>query len=95
MVQGILGKIKSTERHILCEGKNDIGRSSTCSITISEDVDISRKHAVVEKNGDEFLVYDTDSKHGTWWGKKGLFQLFSRLPVADNTRATAVSVMCV
>ena len=79
MEKGILQKVKSTEKYVLQDGKNEIGRSSSCFITISGDIDISRFHAVIEKTNGEFCLYDSASKHGTWWKKKGLLHTFNRL----------------
>ncbi len=79
MKKGILQKAKSIEKYVLQEGKNEIGRSGSCFINISGDIDISRLHAVIEKIDGEFYLYDSGSKHGTWWKKRGILNTFSRL----------------
>ncbi len=86
MDTGILQKIKSTEKHVLRDGKNVIGRSTDCYVIISGDIDISRQHAVIEKIDSEFCLCDNKSKHGTWRKKKGTLNSYSRLKAGETHR---------
>jgi ribosomal protein L40E len=46
-----------------------IGRSPDCEIFL-DDVTVSRKHAVITKNGDDFRIEDEGSLNGTFVNKK-------------------------
>jgi hypothetical protein len=46
-----------------------IGRSPECEIFL-DDVTVSRKHAVITKNGDDFRIEDEGSLNGTFVNKK-------------------------
>jgi pSer/pThr/pTyr-binding forkhead associated (FHA) protein len=46
-----------------------IGRSPDCEIFL-DDVTVSRKHAVIAKNGDDFRIEDEGSLNGTFVNKK-------------------------
>lgn len=41
-----------------------IGRGSSCNIVL-EDLSVSRRHARILKQGDQFFIYDQDSTNGT------------------------------
>ena len=46
-----------------------IGRSPDCEIFL-DDVTVSRKHAVITKNGDDFRIEDEGSLNGTFVNRK-------------------------
>ena len=46
-----------------------IGRSPDCEIFL-DDVTVSRKHAVITKNGDDFRIEDEGSLNGTFVNKR-------------------------
>jgi hypothetical protein len=50
--------------HPVGEGLTVIGRGSSCNI-ILEDSSVSRKHARILKQGDQYYIYDLDSTNGT------------------------------
>ena len=43
-----------------------IGRDEKCDIVISDDPLVSRRHAIIEQEGDLFHVLDKDSTNGTY-----------------------------
>jgi FHA domain/zinc-ribbon domain len=49
--------------------RTTIGRSPDCEIFL-DDVTVSRKHAVIAKNGDDFRIEDEGSLNGTFVNKK-------------------------
>jgi len=49
--------------------RTTIGRSPECGIFL-DDVTVSRKHAVIAKNGDDFRIEDEGSLNGTFVNKK-------------------------
>ena len=50
-----------------------IGRSDDNDIQIRDD-SISRRHALIERRGDGFLLRDADSRNGVWLGKRRIDQ---------------------
>lgn len=51
--------------HAVGEGATVIGRGSSCDI-ILVDSSISRRHARIQKQGDQFFIYDLHSTNGTF-----------------------------
>ena len=58
------------QRWILSESKLVIGRDSECDIVIADNT-VSRRHAVITKQGSEWFVEDT-SKNGTYLNEKNV-----------------------
>jgi hypothetical protein len=56
--------------HFIPEGdRTTIGRSPDCDIFL-DDVTVSRKHAVLVRDGNEFLIEDQGSLNGTFLNRK-------------------------
>ncbi len=53
-----------------------IGRVAPCELVISDDPDLSRRHARIFSNGSSWLLEDLDSSNGTFIGE---FQAARRL----------------
>src|SRR3990172_2488692 len=53
-----------------------IGRVGPCELVISDDPDLSRRHARIFWNGSSWMLEDLDSSNGTFMGE---FQAASRL----------------
>jgi pSer/pThr/pTyr-binding forkhead associated (FHA) protein len=51
--------------------RTTIGRSPDCDVFL-DDVTVSRKHAVLVRNGDDFLIEDQGSLNGTFLNRKRL-----------------------
>ena len=56
---------RSGEAFALEDGSTTIGRSPECAIFL-DDVTVSRKHAVLEKDGDHWQLEDLGSLNGTF-----------------------------
>ena len=54
---------------VLKKNRIVIGHADTCDIVLPHD-DISPIHCVIETHGNEFQIYDMNSKHGTYLNDK-------------------------
>ena len=54
-------------RHVHCETERElsIGRDMNCTIVLADDF-ASRTHATIRRKGEEWVVFDEQSKNGTW-----------------------------
>ena len=69
--------------HAVGQGTTLIGRGSLCDI-ILEDPTVSRRHARIIRQGDQFFIYDADSMTGTLVdGKKVI--LLEGTPLRDGS----------
>jgi len=60
-----------------------LGRSETCDLLISDNL-VSKRHAVIQKIKDEYLIRDLDSKNGTYVnGKRISAKQYVRLKQGD------------
>ncbi|MBN2493179.1 MAG: FHA domain-containing protein [Deltaproteobacteria bacterium] len=67
---GIRGRSRD-QRFVLADGANDIGRSSANQVVL-DDGSISRLHAKLTVDGDQYILRDMRSSNGTFLNKKRL-----------------------
>ena len=58
-------------RYLISEERTSIGRSPESEIFL-DDVTVSRSHAVIERNGSAFALYDLGSLNGTYINNQSL-----------------------
>lgn len=61
-----------------------VGRDTNCSLSLSDD-SVSRRHAIIEPNGDGHLVTDLQSTNGTYINEQRMFETH-RLASGDRVR---------
>jgi pSer/pThr/pTyr-binding forkhead associated (FHA) protein len=61
-----VARIKFKDRNIAISRMISIGRDVTNDIVIREDPLVSRKHALIEKEGSNYYVMDKGSTNGTY-----------------------------
>lgn len=64
MLVSLIGPSKGA-RYLLDPGSTGIGRATSNEIFL-DDVTVSRKHAVISKEGNEYLLHDLGSLNGTY-----------------------------
>ncbi len=64
MLVSLIGPSKGA-RYLLDPGSTRIGRATSNEIFL-DDVTVSRKHAVISKEGNEYLLHDLGSLNGTY-----------------------------
>ena len=58
--------VKFKDRNVEIEKRIYIGRSATNKIRIQDDPLVSRRHAVIEKTGEDYIIKDLGSTNGTY-----------------------------
>jgi pSer/pThr/pTyr-binding forkhead associated (FHA) protein len=53
------------DRHIPMTGKLTLGRDPSCHVQVDNSL-VSRKHALIQKIGDNYFITDLKSKNGTF-----------------------------
>ena len=82
------------ERFSLKEGKNTVGRSSSCDITI-QDPFISSTHAILQVSGDALVLQDLESSNKTYVNGKAIkkpvtVQPEMKIRFGPNSEATII-----
>jgi two-component system, cell cycle response regulator len=76
-----------TGREFQISGSLSIGRDASAGIVIDDD-EISRRHAVVTRDGDELVILDLDSTNGTWLNDQRV-ESGHRVRIGDRMRIGA------
>jgi pSer/pThr/pTyr-binding forkhead associated (FHA) protein len=67
-----------------------IGRGHECEIRIT-DISVSRNHARIDKNGDDYIVFDNKSKFGTLIREEKLILDLSRIKQGVQIGRTVIT----
>ena len=62
----------------------EVGRSMDCSISLAHDLKVSRQHARLERDREEWFILDLDSANGTYVNDRKIRQV--KLNCGDRVR---------
>ena len=68
-VNGLQLSMDSAEPQIITKQRFVIGRGKHCDLVINSGK-VSREHAVISREGDDFFIEDLGSSNGTWFNKQ-------------------------
>jgi len=81
-------RLRFRNRSININRMISIGRDERCEICIKDDPLVSRRHALLEKEGEHYYVMDKGSTNGTYLNK-------NPLPKCERVRITSGDVITV
>lgn len=81
----LLVRVATKQSYILCDGRHVLGRGADCSVSIPDSKGVSRRHAALDVQGEECVLYDLSSTNGVFVNGRRL-ETDSSMPIVAGTK---------